>query len=212
MLRVQTHLFHQWTLIAIRHEAEAWRMRGEAATADVATPDFAQLMSREFEAALVGICAVSFAIDALYSAAKEHIPIPPDLRKTWKDNGTPRHAQIFETLKRGFDLGEATSRWRESLEWLFDLRNEAVHFEGEPRDVVPHPTGVNVAVEQQHFSADSTTRAVTFLVELLRIFASQPNSKLADLVHWVQSMRPGLEVLADGFRPDHSADARSPVP
>jgi hypothetical protein len=156
-----------------------------------------QLLDREFQAALVSICACAFSIDALYGALIEKMPVSPAVQRTWVNKGTPHYGRIAQTLHTRFKLGPLTNTLRKNLNWLFGLRDDAVHFGEEDRDVVPHPVGVHVAAAQLDFSSDRSHRAIRLLASVFRAVANGPRPGHAPLEAWVETHRAGLVALAD---------------
>lgn len=69
-----------------------------------------QLLDREFQAALVSICACAFSIDALYGALIEKMPVSPAVQRTWVNKGTPRYGRIAVGTKAAPDMDRVRSR------------------------------------------------------------------------------------------------------
>ena len=53
--------------------------------------------------------ASGIAIDAYYASIKDHIDLPEELVKAWRENGTARYKQIAEVFKRAFPLSQETA-------------------------------------------------------------------------------------------------------
>ena len=81
-------------------------------------------------------------------------------RRRQKGRGTKRHGKIREALKQVFDTGQVNTKWLADFDWLFDLRDAALHAEEKPRPPVPHPLGTNTARENVDYSIESAERAV----------------------------------------------------
>jgi hypothetical protein len=82
---------------------------------------FGQALEQEFRATLVAVAASAFAVDAFFASVVEHAP-----EARVKAKG--RDAEVFETLKRAFDLSAAQqTALREPLRVLYRLRDQAVH-------------------------------------------------------------------------------------
>jgi hypothetical protein len=184
-----------WTEIAVAHEDFSWRARKSLE----ATGDAAE-MEKEFRPALIAITAAAFALDALYQAAKKlkDFPLPPKGRR----RGRRRWGRIFETLKRGVAHGGTTAPWPPEFKWLFNRRDESVHFVAEARAPVPHPSpalATHVAHEMGTWSAESATRAVNLLLDVLEAWAQDPtgpNEKwAADWAGRVQRLVDSRETL-----------------
>jgi hypothetical protein len=93
-----------------------------------------------------------------------------------------RWSTILETLKEGFEIrGDAGGgRWARELEWLFDLRDAALHFKEAQQPTVPHPTGTTTGAENVLYSLEPAERAVSLLLEVRDTCTAKPRAPLAD--------------------------------
>jgi hypothetical protein len=116
--------------------------------------------------------------------------VPDELRDKWRDKGTPRDEQIYETLRRGFRV---KAHSREDLKWLFrDQRNAALH----PRtgfDVPqPHPLGVNTAAEYTIYTSEHAQRCVDVMLDVLATCVGKPRDALRA---WAADARAPVQQL-----------------
>ncbi|MDP9343595.1 MAG: hypothetical protein M3Q23_16185 [Actinomycetota bacterium] len=189
-IQMRSHLWIQWTEIAMEHETEAIGIRAEALRTRQDGGEIAGLLGREMRASMVSIAAAAHSIDALYGALQEATPNRPMFAK-----GTPRRGKIIETLKYGLDLRGETTRWESEFRWLFNLRGGAVHFKGEFTATVPHPLGTNTAPEAVAYSQESAIRAVDFLSEVLSACSKRPKPTVPEMVKWATDYGPAIERL-----------------
>jgi hypothetical protein len=182
---VRTHLWLYWAEIAIDQEDLARQVRQRAIAVTPRGEGFADLIGQETRAALIAIAAASHALDALYGVVKEIVP-PLGSGSRW--------SKILETLKMGFVIGGSAGggRWASDFEWLFDLRDAAVHFKESQKPTIPHPTGTNTGPENVLYSLEPAQRAVSFLLEVLDTCTRTPRPPLAA---WAEAMRPTVEEL-----------------
>lgn len=68
--------------------------------------------------------------------------------------------RFVRPLKHVFDTGPMNNRWVSEFEWLFDLRDAALHAQEKPRPLVPHPLGTGAAQEDVDYSVESAERAI----------------------------------------------------
>jgi hypothetical protein len=183
---VRNHLWIWWAEIAIEQEDLARHTRARAVEITPSGDGFADLLWRETRAAMIAIAACSHSLDALFGAVRELVP---EIR-------TPRRrSTILETLKAGFEIrgSAAGGRWAGEFNWLFDLRDAALHFEESQAPTVPHPTGTNTGPENVLYSLEPAERAVSLLIEVLDTCTANPRPAL---VEWATAMRPTAESLS----------------
>ena len=96
-----------------------------------ATPEPAEWT--ETFAALVAVSAAAHALDGLYGTVK------PLVRTNFADAN--RRGQILKTLELGFDVGwVAQTHWASEFDWLYQIRDGAVHHAEAMRPMVTHRT------------------------------------------------------------------------
>jgi hypothetical protein len=189
---ITSNLWYSWMKVAIEHMQTARAARTAAAAPGIPGNEFSTWMSREFQASLVAVSASAHALDALYGSTV----IPQAVRDMWKGKGTKRQGKIREALKQVFDTGQVNAKWVADFDWLFDLRDAALHAEEKPQPPVPHPLGTNTAPENVDYSIESAERAVDLAVSVLKWCADHPRPKLTDAVAWAGANRAPVQELA----------------
>ncbi|WP_432065485.1 hypothetical protein [Streptomyces sp. C10-9-1] len=171
-IEVAARLWPRWAGIAI-DRALAARVARERA---VAANDFSaksSALNEEFDAALVAVAASAHTLDALYGSV-----VPESRRAEWKDKRTPRRSAIREGLKLVFATGPRNTPWVDKFEWLFNLRDAAVHHGEEPQETVPHPSlATHTGPEYVAYSTESADQAVGLMLEVLRWCVDHPKPK-----------------------------------
>jgi hypothetical protein len=195
-MKVRTRLLFHWSEIALEQLANA-----EGARADLARQHAAneppEALSTELRASMICVAASAHAIDALYGeltalAEDRDTPLISTQQKAaWKANGTPRHSQIYETLKRAFRLDQQVAS---ELEWLFKrLRDPAIHPRTSFEVPEAHPLGLNVQPLYILFAVESARRAVAVLATILAAAIERP---VAAFASWTEELRPIAETVS----------------
>jgi hypothetical protein len=182
---VTTHMWIWWAEIAIDHEAEARSARESAA----AGRPLGLALSAETRAAMVAMSASAHALDAVYGAVKARLPAARE--------GDTRWSNVLEMLKRGFEIrGDAGGgRWAREFEWLFDVRDAAVHFKESQNPTEPHPLGTRTGRENVTYSLEPAERAVLLMFEVLDVCTSSPRDSHPTIVEWATAMHPVIDQL-----------------
>jgi hypothetical protein len=171
--------------VAIEHEASAKLARAQLVREYTATREFGEAMNEELHASMVAITASAFALDGFYGTVLQWIQLPEELLAAWSENHTARHARIFETLKRGFNIGRRSGSWPGELKWLFSYRDANVHFEEIFRDAyeAKHPVVPGVTWERVAFSVESASRAVDLALDVVKtcVQSAPRNERLAEV-------------------------------
>jgi hypothetical protein len=191
---VKTHLWVWWADIAIdqRNLARVGREELLKRTREGSDLD----LSLESRPALIAVAGASHAIDAFYGEARELIPIPKALSDAWRRKRTGRPERIRETLKLGFGVGKHGAQWKIDFDWLFDLRDAAVHHSSQATPTVPHPAlPTNVTPESADYVTEASDRAVNVMFRVFDQCIATPKSTLPDLVVWANSLRPTIDAL-----------------
>lgn len=129
-LNLEIDMTRYWLSIAFQHLVKTEQHHHRLMTAKLEKNDdkIAKQLVRELSSGMQSIMASSIAIDAYYASIKDIIELPNELTATWRTKGTARHAQIAETIKRGFQLKPAgTKNLKNMLEQIFSFRDKAVH-------------------------------------------------------------------------------------
>lgn len=192
-IQIKHSLWMTWAGIAIDHEREAWRVRVEPGS----SLQPGQRIDDELKSALQAITAAALAIDALYGAVKDLIAVPPVTRTAWECNRTSRHSRILETLKGGLDVGELGSIWAKELDWLFEVRGGAVHYQETFGDVVSHPIVGDAAPIYATYAPEEARRAVDLMLGVLGAAADKPRANQTDLGTWSATIGVFVEQLRD---------------
>jgi hypothetical protein len=190
-IEMRTHLWISWARISLKHEAMA-----HAARQEIQQPgaDQSRLLEREADAGLDGICAAAFALEAFSRELSELGAIPQETVAAWRDaEDRPKAKNVaLEVLAQTIDTRGLYTSWRGELEWLFDLRDSSVHYEGAFAPPEPHPLGMNVAPSQVAYSAENVTRAVDLLLGILERCRDRPKPPARK---WSQDMRGAVNEL-----------------
>jgi hypothetical protein len=188
---MRTHLWISWARISLKHEAMAHAARQEMQQPGA---DQSRLLMDEADAGLDGICAAAFALEALSRELSELGAIPEATLKAWREAEDWPKAKnvILEVLAQTIDTRRLYTSWRGELEWLFDLRDSSVHYEGALAPPELHPLGMNVAPSQVAYSAENATRAVDLLLGILERCRDKPKSPARD---WSRGMGGAVDEL-----------------
>lgn len=153
-IRLKSSLWNNWARIAIAHSREARHDRDQWNAGSLRD------ILPEMHASMVAVTAVAFAIEAFHDDVAPLVGRDPDARSS-------RGRQRWYLLETFRSATPAARCWQQDMDWLFSLRDTAVHFHGEPHAPVWH-AGIetNLARENVAFSVESTERAVTFLLTI----------------------------------------------
>ncbi len=182
IISTKTHMWWFWMKIAATHVAHARRARGGQATpASFESIESARL-SEEFEAALVAVVAVSFAMEALLKELEtnggHHSATPPARTDGAKHNRGDWAAQCFIEVFRF--APPFSIQLYDDLHRLFELRNNSVHFESFFRvGLQPHPSGTRTAAELVTFTLEVAEDALKFGRELIAQCAGAVSASVA---------------------------------
>lgn len=198
---IETQLWVYWLINAVEHAAEATNAASghmhevDGEVVRVVGSMTGTLLDDELRAALIAVSGAAHTIDAVYGAVSRFVVIDPTTLAAWRANRTPRATQILETMKRGYALGSATSRWASDLAWLFSLRDASVHFQARYRAVVEHHSGINTAQENVDFSALNAARAVAIASEVVQVAVGEPKPGMPDLKLWASDRYRLLDAI-----------------
>jgi hypothetical protein len=198
MIQMKSNFWSNWSYIAVDHTRTARRERDALLRDWTGEEKDATRMLAETNAALVAVAAVAFAVEAF------HADVAPILGRS-ADTRVARGKQRGYVIDTFRHVIPSANRWQKELNWLFDLRDDEVHFIGEFAESQPHPAlPMNVAKEHIRFSVESAERAVALLVRVWRDLFE--GSKGTALEPWVRARRHVLpEFLKYVIRPpDHT--------
>jgi hypothetical protein len=185
--RIESNLWITWVQIGCERERTATEARSRVAASDSGDPEYAEAIVDEMHGAMVAVSAASHALDAFYGKVHQVGGLPP-AAASWDKNATPRWSRILETLKHNFQIGKHTGRWAIEFEWLFDLRDAAVHHTSKARPTVPHPSGKShVSQEIQDFSVEAANRALDLAIEVMAVCLVSPRPERPEVKTWTAS-------------------------
>ena len=208
-IQIRSSLWVTWARIVVQHEtmAKAARQQAMEHGADHARAlrqgdpgdqvtqhgtDLAQALSREMDAALVGICAVAFALEALSRELRGLGVAPPALEAAWQAKKVAADKRLLERLKHAVDPSGLVGTWERELPWLFGVRGGAVHYESSFDATVPHQAGTHVSVAQDTYSMENAIRAADLLVGILERCRDRPKPPAEQ---WSQGLGRRLDEL-----------------
>jgi len=148
-------------------------------------------------AALVAVSAATHALDGLYGTVTPLI--------VTHFTHASRRRRILETLKLGFRVGKvAQQRWIGEFDWLYRLRDDAIHHAEAIRPLVEYRvTDESVvwgAPESLAYQAESARRAADLVVDVVRECLTNPKPGTAE---WAAQWRQSNGVMgALGLEPD----------
>lgn len=166
-ISVGTPIWLHWLRIAKAQttlaRAGADRAPAPAQISVVVEPRPVGTITDEMYPAMVAIMATAHALDGLYDQIRGFAP-------SRQGKGRPaRQRVILEAIKDCFKVGKHWQRWLVELDWLFALRDPAVHPMHKAGPTVVHPSAWgNVAAEYADYSADNAERALKLLEDVLR--------------------------------------------
>jgi hypothetical protein len=177
-IRIAAHLWPRWARIGIDGALTARRARSRAGQATTPAAGSAAL-DEEFDASLIAVAASAAALEALCGSL-----VVRDVVRGQK-LGESQPAKIREALKRVFVSRPFNDGWTRELDWLYDLRDPAIHHREEPQKTVPHPS-----LEYIHYSTESADKAVQLMLEVLRWCVDNPKPAVRNARAWAEANRP----------------------
>jgi hypothetical protein len=164
--QLRTDMWPHWLLEAVVAAGDATDAASQVATLcaaperDEEALDLA--LSAELRASMRAITSCAFAVDAFYASVKARSPAHPHAGK-WVENRTPRHVQVFETIRYHLKLrNPGASKIGQGVKELFRFRDWAVHPGSRFREPI-HRDDVNAGVDW-HFMAFRAPNAVGAVV------------------------------------------------
>ncbi|WP_432980982.1 hypothetical protein [Dactylosporangium sp. CA-233914] len=140
-VQLRSEMWDHWLHIA--HATTEQAVAARTAVLDAHARDHASdlglALEDEFRASMTSICAVAFAIDALYGSIKDRAGPHPN-SAAWAEKKLARHKQIAEYLRWVFKIGPTSHKEiRSLLSQIFQFRGEAVHPGIEFREAIHRP-------------------------------------------------------------------------
>lgn len=196
---VRLELWPHWLLTACDNGllANAAEQRLHRAFAED-TDDKAPALEAELRAGLAVNSACAFAFDAFYASVVERFGEHPDAA-TWRRGRTPRHRQVFETLRYHFKINNQDApQVADIIKQLFKFRDWAVHPSAKFTEPLYRPD-IDVAVERRFitFSASAARKTIEASVSLMSALVEKAGRLAAgDNIQWQQ----GADARVDAIR------------
>jgi hypothetical protein len=170
-----------WVRIACHELGEASRARQDSATQWKYETESSASLSTEFERSVTSISAVAFALEALSKELEEagHILNTSSIRPGRKVSAG---YYVGHSIVAAFGLdGTFAQSLPSSLDKLFVLRNDAVHFESPWRlGTHPHPSGTHTAYEITIYTMEEALKWVNLIHDLFIQIEQAVDSKRRD--------------------------------
>jgi hypothetical protein len=176
--QLRTDMWPHWLLEAVdavpaaRSAADEVSRLAAVPERDEAALDLA--LSAELRATMRAITASAFAVDSFYSSVKARSPAHPHA-EAWRAHRTPRHAQVYETIRYSLKLRNPGAREvRERIKKLFQFRDWAVHPGSQFRSPILR-ADVDSGVDWHFmvFRADNAVGAVAMTVSMMDVLVAR---------------------------------------
>jgi hypothetical protein len=154
-----------WMQLADRNERQAQHSYQSVAEG------YADGLIEELRSSLFAVTSYAYAIEALYEDVRYRIG---------EVEGNRRDEIIIAAFRKAFR--SPTQRLSTELEWLFDLRNSAVHGFSDFEPTARHPTGLYSATEHSRYNAVACARAGNLAHDVM-VIAEAP---AASSPRWIQ--------------------------
>jgi hypothetical protein len=161
----------------------------------------ARVLEAEFLASMQAIMAAAISVDAFYARVKEHVIIPSPTLDTWRQKGTARYKQVYETIRRGFKVRkEALPKVRDALKQIYRFRDLAVHPDPQLAEPLQHPD-LDVGTEWRfvYYRFENAKGLVNFTLSLIIQLLNSPKSNNPDLQRYTLEALPLLQPLVDDW-------------
>ena len=185
-----TYLWVLWMEIALSQLYMAGRARLGLEVAEPIGPKYILDLDGELSASMVSVSASAHAIDGFYGSVASCTDFPAGLKSKWRQNRTKRPAQILETLKLAFAVGRQAPRWANDLDWLFDLRDSAVHHRAAPGELV-WDAQKRTKVPREHllYRLENANRAAKLAIEVMTACVDHPRDGQQRIMEWMPDAR-----------------------
>jgi hypothetical protein len=196
-----THMEAYWLEAAIDHAREAERLSHftDSAFHNDDPDQKCSTLNRELISSMQAISCAAFAIDAFFASLLQVQPTAESTKAAWRKNRTKRSRQIYETIRRAFQIGpESSVKIREFLDQLTDARDRAVHPPSNSKIAVNHgrlPVAVDPAFNV--FRARNALVAVGQTVDLIESATRSAKAKNAKIAE-------KMKILGELIKPTYS--------
>lgn len=201
VLHAALDVIPHWLAIALKHLhiAGAEHACLSLAWQEQANDEIARILEAEFMASMQAIMAAAISMDAFYARVKEHVVIPSPMRDAWRQKGTARYKQAYETIRRGFKVRkEALPRVREALKEIYRFRDLAVHPDPQLAQPLKHPDlGVGTEWRFVYYRFENAKGLVNVSLSLIIQLLNSPKPNNSDLKRYTQESLPLLQPLVD---------------
>lgn len=186
-----------WINIAFEHLRATDRASSDARKANQAgdAKALAAALEDEFKSGMQAIVAGNIAMDAFYAAVKEHIELPKDLTRTWREKKTARYKQVAEVLRRAFPMSkESSALIRQILQQNYGLRDRAVHPSAGTGDPLLHPElGIGTEWRFVFFRFYNAKAVVGLNLSVIVQLTARPHqNKFENLRRYCETLNPRL--------------------
>lgn len=190
-----------WLAIALKHlqVAGAEHVRLSPAWQEQANDKIARVLEAEFMASMQAVMAAAISMDAFYAGLKEHVIIPSATLDAWRQKGTARYKQVYETIRRGFKVRkEALPKVREALKEIYRFRDLAVHPDPKLAQPLKHPD-LSVGTEWRfvYYRFENAKGLVNVSLSLIIQLLNSPKPNNPDLKRYTQESLPLLQPLVN---------------
>jgi hypothetical protein len=186
---LKSNLWSNWSYIAVDHTRTARDERAALIKDWTGEPKDTSRMLAETNASLVAVGGVAFAIEAFHADVAPYAGRSADTRVA----KGKRRGYLIDTFRRNL---QQANRWQKDLNFVFDPRDDAVHFVGINNPPEPHPViATNVASEHIRFSVESAERSTAFLVRVWNDLIA--GSKNSPFWPWARDRQHVLQTFLD---------------
>jgi hypothetical protein len=142
-------------------------------------------LDEEFDASLIAVAASAAALEALCGSLVVREVVQG--RKL----GEKQPAKIREALKLVFVSQPFNDGWTSKLDWLYELRDPAIHHREEPKKTVPYRSpGMYTGPEYVDYSMESADKAVQLMLDVLRWCVDNPKLAVPNARAWAEANKP----------------------
>lgn len=190
-----------WLAIALKHlqVAGAEHARLSPAWQEQANDEIARVLEAEFFASMQAVMAAAISMDAFYARVKEYVIIPSPMLDAWRQKGTARYKQVYETIRRGFKVRkEALPKLREALKEIYRFRDSAVHPDQQLAKPLTHPDlGVGTEWRFVYYRFENAKGLVNVSLSLIIQLLNSPKPNNPDLQRYALESLSLLQPLVD---------------